>query len=368
MRIAVLTNLDLGLYKFRKELLRELCEHNEVYIILPQGEYIEKLEELGCRFVPLEFERRGKNPFADLKQIGGYKRTMRTIQPDVVLTYTIKPNIYGGIACRNVGIPYISNVTGLGTSIEGGGMISFIAMRLYRTGLKKAECVFFQNKANMDFFTNNKLVQGRIRLIPGSGVSLKDHVMESYPSSEEGIRFLFVGRIMRDKGIEELLNAIRVVRQDFENASVDIVGGSDEDYSEELKSAVENGSIHYHGLQFEMHSFYKECHCVVLPSYHEGMANVLLEASSTGRPVIATRVPGCRETFEEGITGFGCEPRSTSSLAEAMRKFLALSHEQREAMGRAAREKMEREFDRKIVVDAYLEEIEKTVSKSSEGK
>ena len=254
-------------------------------------------------------------------------------------------------------VSYIANVTGLGTTIENGGLLSFISTTLYKTGLKKANCVFFQNKDNRKLFIDKGIVKGKTRLLPGSGVNLETHNIEPYPDDKDGIRFLFVGRIMKDKGIEELLSAIKDIHLERKDVIVDIVGWSDEDYAVALKEAEESGTICFHGLQSDVHPFYTACHCAVLPSYHEGTANVMLEASSTGRPVITTRVPGCQETFDEGVTGFGCEVRDTESLKQAMMRFLSLSQEKRKEMGLAARVKMEREYDRTIVLEAYKEEI-----------
>ena len=358
MRIVILTNADIGLYKFRKELVEQLCKENEVYIVLPDGEFIESLKQLGCKFIPFEFNRRGTNPIADLGQVKRYAKLLKKLGPDIVLTYTIKPNVYGGIACQLARVPYLANVTGLGTTIENGGLLGFISTALYRIGLKKANCVFFQNKDNQKLFVDREIVKVTTSLIPGSGVNLNTHCVEPYPNVQDGIRFLFVGRIMKDKGIGELLEAIHQIHQENQNVTLDIVGWSDEDYSDVIKKAEYQGVIHYHGLQSNVHPFYKRCHCVVLPSYHEGTANVMLEASSTGRPVITTRVPGCQETFDEGISGFGCDAKNTESLIEAMRKFLSLSQEEREKMGLAARRKMEIEYDRNIVLKAYQEEIE----------
>ena len=358
MRIVILTNADIGLYKFRKELIEQLCKEHEVYIVLPEGEYIEPLKQLGCKYIPFEFNRRGTNPIADLGQIRRYIVHLKELKPDVALTYTIKSNAYGGIACQLTKVPYIANVTGLGTTIENGGLLSFISKTLYKVGLKGASCVFFQNKNNQSLFENKGIVKGKTRLIPGSGVNLQMHWVEPYPDNKDGIHFLFVGRIMKDKGIGELLEAIHQIHIDYQDVTLDIVGWSDEDYSEALKKADQEGSIHYHGLQSNVHPFYASCHCAVLPSYHEGTANVMLEASSTGRPVITTRVPGCQETFDEGITGFGCEAKDTESLVEAMRKFLSTSQDRRREMGLAARNKMEMEYDRNIVIKAYQEEIE----------
>ena len=362
MRIVILTNADIGLYKFRKELVEKLCKEHEVYIVLPEGEFIDSLKQLGCRYIPFEFNRRGTNPIADLCQVKRYIKLLKELRPDIVLTYTIKPNVYGGIACQIAKVPYIANVTGLGTTIENGGLLSFISILLYKVGLKGARCVFFQNKDNQKLFVNRKIVKGKSRLIPGSGVNLQTHYVEPYPDDNDGIRFLFVGRIMKDKGIGELLEAIRQIHREHPNVNLDIVGWSDEDYSEELRKEEQEGVIRYHGLQSDVHPFYTKCHCAVLPSYHEGTANVMLEASSTGRPVITTRVPGCQETFDEGITGFGCEVKSTESLIEAMRKFLSTTQDRRRKMGLAARTKMVMEYDRNIVLKAYQEEIEEIVT------
>lgn len=357
MRIVILTNADIGLYRFRRELLVELCQKAEVYIVLPSGEYIDELKGIGCLFKQIEFNRRGINPLADAKLMNQYIRLIKSLSPDIVLTYTIKPNIYGGLACRFLKIPYISNITGLGTAIENGGMLSFISTRLYKLALKRAHCVFFQNSSNMEFFVNRKIVRGKSRLLPGSGVNLKTHCLERYPSENNGIRFLFVGRIMKDKGIEELLYAINTIHSVDSHISADIVGWCDEDYTDDIKRAEKTGSVRYHGFQSDIHTFYSNCHCVVLPSYHEGTSNVLLEASSTGRPVITTRIPGCKETFNEGVSGFGCEAKDGNSLKDAMIMFSSLSEREREEMGIAARRKMEDEFDRNIVIRAYLEEI-----------
>ena len=358
MRIVILTNADIGLYKFRKELVEKLCKEHEVYIVLPEGEFIAPLKQLGCKFIPFEFNRRGTNPIADFTQITRYIKLLKELKPDIVLTYTIKPNVYGGIACRMTEIPYIANVTGLGTTIENGGLLSFISISLYKVGLKGASCVFFQNKENQKLFVDRRIVKGKTRLIPGSGVNLQMHCVEPYPDDKGETRFLFVGRIMKDKGIGELLEAMKLIHKEYPNVTLDIVGWSDEDYSDALKKAEQDGSVRYHGLQSDVHPFYTNCHCAVLPSYHEGTANVMLEASSTGRPVITSRVPGCQETFDEGVTGFGCDVKSTESLVEAMRKFLSLSQEQRREMGFAARTKMKMEYDRNIVLEAYQEEIE----------
>lgn len=331
---------------------------NELLVCTPTGDYSKSIESLGCTFISCtKLSRRGMNPIQDLKLFLFYLNLCSKLHPDLVLTYTIKPNVYGGIVCSWKHVPYIANITGLGTSIENGGLLSKISQTLYKIGLKNASCVFFQNDDNRRLFQSRHLIHGRTCLIPGSGVNLEKYNFETYPSDNEGIRFLFVGRIMKDKGIEELLAAMKSIMEGNNFVSLDIVGFCEEDYIEVLRDAETTGRVHYHGPQLEVHPYYENCHCVILPSYHEGMANVLLEASSMGRPVIATHIPGCKEAFDEGLTGFGCEVKSVDSLIEAINRFLSLPQTTRANMGYAARKKMENEFDRNIVISSYAKEI-----------
>jgi glycosyltransferase involved in cell wall biosynthesis len=368
MKVLVLANFGMGLYNFRKELLEELIKQgHEVFISLPNDEYVPKLIDIGCEFVNTPLERRGTNPFTDLKLLFNYIKIIKRIKPDIVLTYTIKPNVYGGIACAVTKTPYISNITGLGTSIEVEGLIQKVTLMLYRFGLKKASTVFFQNETNQKFFIDNRIVIKNSRLIPGSGVNLEKHRYEEYPSSDT-VRFLFIGRIMKAKGIDELLEAAQHVKREYPNAQFELIGGCEEDYSEKLEKLENHKIIKYHGQQADVHSFIKKSHATILPSYHEGLANVLLESASTGRPVLASKVPGCIETFEDGLTGFGFEVRSVDDLIKAIRKIINLTHEQRRAMGMAGRKKIENEFDRNIVINAYLKEINNIVNKENENE
>ncbi|MEH7495089.1 glycosyltransferase family 4 protein [Neobacillus niacini] len=360
MKILVLANFGMGLYNFRKELLKELIKQNkEVYISLPNDEYVPKLKNLGCKFVETNLERRGTNPLNDSKLLLHYIQMIKRIKPDVVLTYTIKPNVYGGLACRITKTAYFTNITGLGTAVENKGSIQKITLMLYKTGLKKASCLFFQNGTNLKFFSDKNIVKDKTRLVPGSGVNLEQHTFEEYPCESQNIRFLFIGRIMKSKGIEELLQAAKIVKQKYPNTKFDLIGHCEEDYQQQLNELNKSEVIIYHGQQSDVHSFIKNSHATILPSYHEGTANVLLESASSGRPVLASRVSGCKEIFDEGISGFGFEVRSVDSLVEAIIKFINLPYEQKKAMGMAGRKKMEKEYDRKIVINAYMDEIEK---------
>lgn len=359
-KILILANYDIGLYKFRRELISRLCDDYEVIISVPKGNYTEKLEALGARVVFCSLSRRGLNPIQELRLLNSYKRLMRTEKPDVVLSYTIKPNVYGGMASSRLKIPFLPNVTGLGTTIENGGMASRISLFLYKLGLRKAFCAFFQNESNENFFRDKGIYNGRAVLIPGSGVNIHDFELLEYPPIVDSVKFLFIGRVMRDKGIDELLFTIRELRRKGYSVNLDIVGELDDNYNLNLS---QDDCIHFHGLQDDVRPFIKDAHCIVLPSYHEGMANVLLEAAASGRPVIASNVPGCRETFDDGLTGFGCASRDKESLVEAFEKFLNVDAEEMAQMGLRGRRKIEKEYNREIVINAYLEQIRKAINK-----
>ena len=358
MKILILANSDVGLYRFRKELLQKLLEETHtVFIALPEGGMVDKLIQMGCVFVRTEIDRRGTNPVKDLILLKRYIHVIRTISPDVVLTYTIKPNIYGGMACRILKKKYMANITGLGSALEKGGIISAISVFLYRLALKEASCLFFQNTANRDNMHVFRIRGKREILIPGSGVNTAEYTFEPYPDQAEPVEFLFIGRIMKEKGIEELVAAAKRVKKKHPDVRFQVAGECEEDYQNLLETAQRKGILTYLGFRDDVHALIRECSALVLPSYQEGMSNVLLEASSSGRPVLASRIPGCMETVEEGVTGLCFEAGSAESLTEAFFTFIGLSYEEKKEMGIRARRKMEQEFDRTIVIQTYLQEI-----------
>jgi galacturonosyltransferase len=368
MRILVLANFGMGLYNFRKELLEELINRgNEVYISLPNDEYVPKLQRLGCKFIETYLDRRGTDPIQDLKLIIFYIKTIKYINPEIVLTYTIKPNVYGGIACRISKVPYLANITGLGTSVENQGLIRNITLSLYRIGLKNAACVFFQNEPNRLFFIEKNIVKNKTRLIPGSGVNLEQHNFEEYPENNGIVKFLFIGRIMKAKGIDELLDAAKKIKAQYPDTQFDLIGGIEEDYIDQLAELEKLGVIKYHGQQEDVHSFIKIVNATILPSYHEGTANVLLESAASGRPVLASAVTGCIETFDEGLSGLGFDVKDVISLTDTITKFINLSYAEKKSMGIAGRRKMEKLFDRRIVINAYIEEINNILNNKGEN-
>ena len=362
-KVLILANSSGGLYDFRNELVQRLLLKYEVMVSLPDEVRTKELAEEGCKVVHTPINRRGVNPAEDFKLLLSYRKLLKEEKPDLTLTYTIKPNIYGGFCCRMMKIPYIATVTGLGSTFQKQGIFLKMIITMYRMGLKKAECIFFQNRENRGIFEKYHIRGKKSKLVSGSGVNLKRHCFESYPE-EDKVRFLYVGRMMREKGIEELLEAAKQLHDD--DTEFELLGYPDEDYQDRLDAYEKEGYIKQLGFDPDVHAYIRNASALVLPTYHEGMSNVLMEASATGRPVIATNISGCKEIFEEGVTGFGCEPKSSEDLIRALKQFLKLSKEERAVMGQKAREKMEREFDREKVADAYMEEIEK-VGNRKEG-
>lgn len=360
MKVLILINHQAGLYKFRKELLERLVqEKHNVYISVPEGEYTKEINELGVRLINNRYlNRRGTNPLQDIRLLNYYKSMLEKIRPNVVLTYTIKPNVYGGMACARMDIPYVVNVTGLGTSIQDGGLLQKITLLLYRYGLRKAKKVFFQNNANRDFMLSHKVIRTPYEVLPGSGVNVKEYDYTPYPKEDGKIIFTTIGRIMKDKGIDELLFAAKIIRERYTNIEFRLIGDYDENYQDTIEAYQDKGVIRYLGSKKNIKPYIAKSHAIIHPSYHEGMSNVLLEAASMGRPVIASDIPGCREIYEDGITGYGFMPKDAQGLVKAIEQFLSTSYKEKVAMGKAGRQRIVQEFDRKIVVNRYIDRIE----------
>ncbi|MCL2051084.1 MAG: glycosyltransferase family 4 protein [Lachnospiraceae bacterium] len=352
--ILILANFSAGLYDFRGELIKRLNNEYHVICAVPDETKAKELRELGCELVITPINRRGMNPLEDLKLVREYRRTLKKTKPDLVLTFTIKPNVYGGYACRKLRIPYLSVVTGLGSTFRGKKLVKWLIIKLQRCGLKKSACLFFENAEDMKIFDKYRIKGKKSRLVSGAGVNLSNFRMEPYPQTEEFV-FLYVGRIMKEKGIEEFLKAAEVLHN--EKTHFKVLGFCEEDYQSALDKLEVRGVIEQLGFSPNVKEYYKQASAIILPSYHEGMSNVLLEASATGRPIIASDIPGCREAFDEGQTGFGFEKGDSDGLIKAIRKFIAIPLSERALMGRKAREKMGKEFDREKVVLAFLEEV-----------
>ena len=359
-KILILANNDIGLYRFRKELIMELLRReNEVYISLPKGEYVSKLEEEGCVYYETEVDRRGLNPIKDFRLLRKYFQIIKEVKPSLVVTYTIKPNVYGGIVCRTLKVPYAINITGLGTTFQKDGLLKKFVVFLYKTACKAAKVVFFENEENRNIFLKEEILQKeKTHLLYGAGVNLEEFSFADYPTDEEPIRFLFLGRIMKEKGVDELFCAAKRVKEEFgERVQFDVVGFFEDAYKEIVEQLSADGIINYHGYQSDVISFYRQTHCLVLPSYHEGMSNVLLEAAAVGRPLITTDIHGCKEAVDDGKSGFLCDVKNQESLYKKISEFVQLPYEEKVKYGMYARRKMEATFDKRKVVEETVREV-----------
>ncbi len=364
MNILILAHDAEGLYRPRHELLKALRQvGHRVIVSIPRGTYYDKVSALVDEVVDTPIERRGMNPVKDLQLIMFYRRLMKKTKPDCVLSYAIKPNLYGGIVAIKNHIPYMPNITGLGTAFDKGGLIRTYIVHLYKMISAKAHCAFLQNVANMEALEQLGIHWGKVILLPGSGVNLNDYRAFDYPSDDGKFRFVLISRIMRDKGIHELIDAARLLGKRVTNVEFHILGYCENGYAKKMGEWAKEHNIFYHGPQDDVRPFLKMCSGLIHPSYHEGMSNVCLEAAASARPILASDIPGCRETFDEGITGIGFAPRDANSLVEAIERFMSLSYEERKKMGLRGRNKMEREFDRQIIVNAYLSEIQRIAKK-----
>lgn len=359
MKIMIVSNNFIGLYSFRKELIKAIREEDhEIVISAPFDEMKDYFKENGCHLVNTQFNRKGMNPIKDFALILNYIKLIKRVKPDVVLSYTIKPNLYGGMACQLCHVPQIVNVTGLGSAVETPGWLQRLTILLYKVGLRKTNTVFFQNRANMEFCESHGMVNSKKILIPGSGVNLKHHSLQAYP--EDGtIRFVFISRLIKEKGIEEYFGAAKIIKSRYPSAEFHVVGWCEDAYSEQLKELQDDGIIKYHGPVSDVRPLIGMAHCTIHPSFYpEGMSNVLLESCAAGRPIITTNRPGCGEIVEDGRTGYLVKEKDVCDLVAVIERFLNLPYKEKEKMGLKARNKVENEFDRQIVVDAYLKEIE----------
>ena len=354
-RFFVLGNSSDGLYGFRKELLEALARKGEVWASVPDNGWFSELQEQGCHVIETPIDRRGINPVTDFKLLLRYIRMIRKLKPTRVMTYTIKPNIYGSLACQLLGVPYAVNITGLGTTFQKSGLLRTIVIILYKMAVHGADVVFFENQGNMQTLLDMGIVRRQqCRLLSGAGVNLERFSPADYPCEEEPTRFLCIGRVMAEKGVNELFAAMERLISEGYCCELDVLGYYEEDHKDAIDRYTRQGWLHYHGFRSDVKPFIEKAHCFVLPSWHEGMANTNLECAAMGRPLITSNIHGCKEAVAEGVSGLLCEPKNADSLYEAMKAFLSLGREERMAMGRAGRRHMEEVFDKKKVVSETL--------------
>lgn len=357
-KILIVANNHIGLFKFRRELIETLISKNyEVHLALPYGEKVDYFIQLGCNYHSLEIDRRGLNPIKDIKTIKQLRKIFSSVEPDSLLTYTIKPNIYGNMLWGNKEKINIMTITGLGTALQKKGLVSNFLSALYKNAIKKTRHVVFQNQANLEYFVKRNIVsEKKAILVAGSGVNIEEYTKQEYNEKTfENKRFVFIGRVMKEKGITEFINAA----YHFRNKGVHFdVYGMKEESIDEFEKAIEDGAINYYGPNEDIKKVMEEAFVIVLPSYHEGMSNVLLEASASGKVTIATDIPGCKEIIDDCKTGYLIESRDKKSLIDAINKVLNNQPTEIIKMGKRAREKIENEFNRSHVVNKYINLLE----------
>lgn len=348
-KILIMTNHSFMLWQFRRELIAELLKENTVILSMPCGEHVNDFRKLGCKIINTDIDRRGINPLTDITLLRRYFYYLKKVKPDLVITYSIKPNIYGGFACRMSKIPYCVNVQGLGTAFQKP-LLAWLVGFMYKIALKDAKTVFFENEGNAKVFQNKKIIPvEKQKILHGAGINLEKFHFHEYPNNDK-VHFLYLGRIMKEKGIDELFIAVRSLYAERQDFVLDIVGFYEDDYKEQVNDLVQDGIAIYHGFQENPIPYYAASDCIVLPSYHEGMSNVLLEAAAIGRPLITSDIPGCREAVDPGVSGILVKVKNMNSLRDGMETFLDKTLDERILMGKAGRQKMEREFDKAQVV------------------
>jgi glycosyltransferase involved in cell wall biosynthesis len=363
--VLIVSNTAWNIFNFRSRLIQTLIGQGfRVVAAAPPDSYAPRVEQLGCTFRALPMDNAGTNPFRDLMLFYRLRSLLRTEAASVLLTFTVKPNVYGAMAAWSLGVPIICNVTGLGTAFLRRNWMSMTVSSLYRFALHRACHSFFQNSDHYDEFVAHGLApKERSSLLPGSGIDTDRFAPQPKPPSET-FTFLLFGRMLLDKGIGEYVNAARKIRSDFPDAKFCLMGFVDVANRsaipiQEIKAWVDEGTITFLPEREDVREIISHCDCVVLPSYTEGMPRSLLEAAAMGKPLIATDVPGCRQVVEDGVNGFLVRARDVSSLADKMAKMLTISPDERHRMGENARNKMVGKFDERIVLKHYLDQIRK---------
>ncbi len=364
-KILVSINAAWNIYNFRSGLLLALMETGfEVIAAAPADGYEAKLEAIGCRVVPLPMDNSGTNPIRDGLLFLRYLKLLRRERPNAFLGYTIKPNVYGSLACRQLGIPVINNVSGLGTAFIRNTWLTRCVKTLYRWALSGSAVVYFQNEDDRFLFVESSIVRtAQARLLPGSGINLERFKPQPGGTGSPPV-FLLVARLLWDKGVGEFIEAANIVKARHPESRFQLLGFLDAGNRtavprESVEQWVNEGSVEYLGDTDDVRPFIAASDCVVLPSYREGTPRSLLEAAAMARPIVATDVPGCRQIVDHTQNGYLCEVRNPDDLAEKLLRFIKLSPAERLHMGEMGRLKMEREFDEQIVILEYLTTLER---------
>jgi len=360
MRIAVVLNTSWNIYNFRMSLVRTLlAEGHEVHTIAPKDDFTHFLQKAGCIHHNVKMDSRGANPVKDFALIAELYFIYRKIRPDIILHYTIKPNVYGTLAAALLRIPVINNVCGLGTVFLKDNLVSAIAILLYKISFRFANKVFFQNSEDLKLFINRKMVRpGAVDLLPGSGIDLKKFASMPFVRNET-FTFLLISRLITDKGILDYIEAVKSLQKAGFKARFQILGAMDPEHKRGIKVDVirewiETNIIEYLGTTRDVRKYIRHADCIVLPSYREGTPRTLLEAASSAKPIIATDVPGCNHVVVDHYNGFLCRMKDPSDLAAKMKQLAACDNDRLARFGSNGRLKMEAQYDENLVINKYL--------------
>ena len=364
MKIAIVLNTSWNIYNFRLGLVKALlAEGHEVVAIAPADEYTSKLVKAGCLYEEVKMDSRGANPIKDLSLIFELFRIYKRQKPDIILQYTIKPNIYGTFAATLLRIPVINNVCGLGTAFLNKNLVSKIAIALYKLAFRFPKLVFFQNNDDKEFFLKSKIIKKvNFDVLPGSGIDINEFVPQNKTFKEAPFTFLLISRLIHDKGIVEYINAIKLLKSKGVEAKFQLLGQLDTKHArgiakELVDQWIEQGVVEYLGAVEDVKPFINNSDCVVLPSYREGTPRSLLEAASSGKPIVATDVAGCNNVVDHRVNGFLCQSKNVEDLAEKMEEMLLQDEESIKKMSDASRQIAVNSFDEKIVIGKYLDSI-----------
>lgn len=357
-KVLILANAFTTIYNFRIELVKRLIAEGHSFVIsLPFDERNEVFLKTGCEVIVTPIARFGKNPVEDIKTLRFYIKLIKKIKPDIIFTYTAKPNIYGALAARKCRVKCVCNVTGLGSNFQSENIIKKVMLILQKFAYKKADTVFFQNSQNLEYFKEKGIVGENAKLLSGSGVNLEQNKYEECYKADGKLKFVTIARIRRDKGYDELFTAIKKARDEGLNAEFHILGWyDDESYREITEQMQSDYGVIFHGSlpHEDVHGLIKNFQFLIHPSYHEGMSNAILEAAATGLVCLVSNIHGCKEAVDDGKTGLLFNVKDAESLYEAIKKAVSLTEEQRREMGLAAHEKTVREFDRNTIVNTYM--------------
>lgn len=362
MKIAISINTSWNIFNFRLGLIKTLQKNgHRVVAVAPGDPYVNLLENEGVECFPISLNSKGTSAIEDLKLVNSYYKAFKKIKPDVILSYTIKPNIYGNYAAKILGIPVINNVSGLGTVFINKNLATLIVSALYRTAFRNSNWIFFQNAEDQNLFHKKKLVnKTKTSLIPGSGVNLEKFKLNR--TKNKGKKVLFVGRLIGDKGIREFIEAGKILHQKYPDVKFNMVGefgynNKTAVTKEEFDAWLSLPQFHYLGKVDNMQEVLTDADIMVLPSYREGLSKSLIEACAMKLPIVTTNVPGCREVVENGINGLLCQARNSNDLALKIKDIIEISEENRLQMGESSRKIAIEKFDEKIVIQEYLDRI-----------